>query len=185
MTICIAAITSENYAIVASDRMITVTLPNIEFEQSTSKTIEITKNCVAATAGSALAYTPIFREAKGEIDKASATSISQIVEITKKAYVSMRNKKLEEEVLSAAGLTLQNFYQLNQTMAPSISGAIFQMMAKYNYNLWVLMCGVDETGPHIYRLQNPSKVESSGRDRISVDRFRRTSCDFDIHSQWL
>jgi 20S proteasome alpha/beta subunit len=66
MTICIASVCEKKYVIVAADRMITVTLPNIEYEQTTPKITQITNNCVAATAGSALAYTPIFREARAD-----------------------------------------------------------------------------------------------------------------------
>jgi hypothetical protein len=65
----------------------------------------------------------IYREAKTEIDKTSAHDIGQIVEITKNSYVKIRNRRLDEEILGAALLNLQNFYQLNQAMAPSISAA--------------------------------------------------------------
>ena len=76
MTICIAAKSNEDYVVVASDRMVTLSLPSTEFEQGISKTLEITNNCVACTAGSALAYTPIYNLAKIEIKTKQITEIS-------------------------------------------------------------------------------------------------------------
>lgn len=159
MTICIASICEKKYVIVAADRMITVTLPNIEYEQTTPKIIQITNNCVAATAGSALAYTPIFREAKAEIEKASVTDIGQIVEHTKSAYTKMRNKKLEEQVLASIGLNLNSFYQMNQVLQPGIAQALLANISKFNYALWILVGGVDDNGGHIYRMENPGRYE--------------------------
>jgi hypothetical protein len=51
MTICVAAIANKNL----------VAFPSTDYEQGILKTIPVTNNCVAATAGSALAYTPIDR----------------------------------------------------------------------------------------------------------------------------
>ena len=159
MTICIASICENKFVIVATDRMITVTLPNIEYEQTTPKIVEITNNCVAATAGSALAYTPIFRDARAEIQKSSVADIGQIVEITKNSYVKMRNKKLEENVLASVGLNLQTFYQINQGLQPQLATALMQSLSRFNYALWLLVGGVDDNGGHIYRMENPGRYE--------------------------
>jgi 20S proteasome alpha/beta subunit len=159
MTICIASVCEKKYVIVAADRMITVTLPNIEYEQTTPKITQITNNCVAATAGSALAYTPIFREARAEIEKASVTDIGQIVDHTKNAYIKMRNKKVDEQILASIGLNLASFYQMNQALQPSIAQALLQNISKFNYALWILIGGVDDNGGHIFRMENPGRYE--------------------------
>lgn len=159
MTICIASICEKKYVIVAADRMITVTLPNIEYEQTTPKIVQITANCVAATAGSALAYTPIFKEAEAEIKKASITDIGQIVEHTRNSYVKMRNKKLDENILASVGLNLNSFYQMNQALQPSIAQSLMQNISKFNYALWILVGGADHNGGHIYRIENPGRSE--------------------------
>lgn len=159
MTICIASVCEKKYVIVAADRMITVTLPNIEYEQTTPKITQITNNCVAATAGSALAYTPIFREARAEIEKASVTDIGQIVDHTKNAYIKMRNKKVDEQILASIGLNLTSFYQMNQALQPSIAQALLQSISKFNYALWILIGGVDDNGGHIFRMENPGRYE--------------------------
>ena len=64
MTICIGAICEKKYVVLATDRMITLKRPNIEYEQTgITKAIEITPTCFAETAGSALAFVEILKEA--------------------------------------------------------------------------------------------------------------------------
>ena len=158
MTICIATMCENKYVVVATDRMLTVTLPNIEFETDYAKATEVTKNCIAATAGSAIAYTPLFRDAGIEIAKEGTKDIDKIVELTRNSYVKIRNKKIEEEILCPIGLNLQNFYQANQALQPQLVATLVQSMQRYNYQLWILIAGVDEKGPHIYRIENPGRT---------------------------
>ena len=158
MTICIAAACENKYIVVATDRMLTVNPPNIEVEGDYVKTVEITKNCVAATSGSALAFTPLLREVKAEIMRQSTTDIEQIVNLIRSAYFRVRNRKLEEEILFPMGLTLKDYYANQQGLAPSVVSLAVQNMMKYNYNLWILVAGVDEKGPHLTRLENPGKT---------------------------
>lgn len=142
-----------------TDRMITVTLPNIEYEQTTPKLTQITKNCAAATAGSALAYTPIFRDAKADIERASITDVGSIVQVTRNSYVKVRNQKLNENILNSVGLNLQQYYQANQALQPTIAGALLQNMGRFNYMLWLLIGGVDDAGGHIHIITNPGRTE--------------------------
>ena len=160
MTICIAALAGKEHVIVASDRMVTINIPSTEFEQGTSKTIPITDNCVAATAGSALAYTSIHREAQIEILRENTKQISRIGEITRLAYVKMRTQKLEQDILAKIGLTLQQFYQLNRSLAPEIIANAVQAMSDYPYNLSIVIAGVDSSSSHIYRIDNPGRIET-------------------------
>jgi 20S proteasome alpha/beta subunit len=37
---------------------------------------------------------------------------------------------------------------------------IIQRMQQYNYNLWIMIAGVDENGGHIYRIENPAVKHS-------------------------
>jgi len=164
MTICVAAISAKNtngekYAIVASDRMVTLSLPSIEWEQNVSKTIKISDNCVAATAGSAIAFTEVLRNAKPQIEKLANNDIHAIVEIIRQNYQVQRMKKVEEEILAKIGLTLKNFYEANQVLSPQIVQTVIDAMAKFNYGLTILVAGVDNSGPHVYRIDNPAKAD--------------------------
>ena len=158
MTICIGAICQNKYVVIATDRMITVIRPNIEYEQKgITKAIELTSNCVAATAGSALAFNPVFREACVGIEKDSVKNISKIADIVRRSYVNQRNLKLEEEILSSVGLSLQGYYQNNQMLQPQIAAALLQQMQRYNYQLWILIAGIDDHGGHLWHIENPGR----------------------------
>lgn len=158
MTICIAAICDERFVVVATDRMITVIVPSIEYEQKgRTKAIEVTPNCIATTAGSALAYTPIFQDAKIEIDRRSMKDIGQIAETTRKSYVKIRNQALEESILSSVGLDLKTFYERNKDLQPSLAANIFQGIQRYNHKLWIVIAGSDDSGGHIWHIENPGR----------------------------
>lgn len=150
----------EKYAVVASDRMVTLSLPSVEWEQNVPKTIKVADNCVVSTAGSAIAFTNILRLAQPEIDKlVMPRKIPEIVEIIRKCYEDVIKDKLEEDILAKIGLSLQEFYEGNQTISPQIINLTVDAMAKYNYNLVILVAGVDDHGPHVYRIDNPGKVD--------------------------
>lgn len=134
MTICIAAIAGKDHVVIASDRMVTLAVPSTEFEQGLPKTIRVTNNCVAATAGSALAYTPIHRDAQIEIQKNNTHEIMQIAEETRVHYVKNRNKKIEQDILSKIGLTLERFLSLNRQLSPELSAQLYGAMNVYNYS---------------------------------------------------
>lgn len=159
MTICIAAKSKEGYVVVASDRMVTLSLPSTEFEQGGSKTLEITNNCLASTAGSALAYTPILVQSRLQIEQQNVHEISQIAEINRQYYIIMRNQKLEQDILARIGINLQQFYDMNTRLSPQIVANLIQAMHLYEYGLSVLIAGVDSTGAHIYRIDNPGRME--------------------------
>jgi|SRR5215831_12855012 len=116
MTICIAAIAGKDHVVIASDRMVTLAIPSTEFEQGLPKTIRVTNNCVAATAGLA----PIHRDAQIEIQKNNIHEIMQIAEETRLHYVKNR-KKIEQDILSKIGLTLERFLSLNRQLSPELS----------------------------------------------------------------
>lgn len=151
----------DDHVVVTSDRMITLSLPSTEFEQNVPKTIKLTDNCVAATAGNALGFVPIYEETLRTIKQSkNALGIQEISEIIKTAYTNARNAKLEQDVLSTMGLNLQSFYQLNKSLASEIVANLATAMKQYTYGVSILIAGVDESGGHIYRIDNPGRVES-------------------------
>ena len=156
LTICIAAICENKYVVVTTDRMLTLLIPNIEYEADYQKSVEIAKNCVVATAGSAIALTPILQKVKTLTLQSPAKDIPTLAEQTRLAYEQVRNEKLNEEILSSYGLNLQSFYQANMALNQQLMALLIQRMQQYNYNLWVLLAGVDDNGGHIFRIENPA-----------------------------
>ena len=161
MTICIASLAGRSHVIVASDRMVTLSLPSTEFEQNVPKTIKITEKCVAATAGNALGFVPIHEEAARFVTQTKISlRVYDIAESVRKAYVNARNAKLEQDILVRLGLDLQSFYQVNRSLAPEIVGNTAQNMLQYDYGVSIIVAGVDESGGHLYRIDNPGRIES-------------------------
>lgn len=151
----------KEHVVVASDRMVTLSLPSTEFEQNLPKTIIVADNCVAATAGSALAFTPILEQARMILaQEKSSPNIHKIADTIRQCYITARNAKLEQDILAKIGLNLQAFYQANRTFAPEIIANVIQAMNQYDYGLSVIVAGVDASGPHIYRIDDPGRIES-------------------------
>jgi len=151
----------KEHVMVASDRMVTLNFPSTEFEQNASKTVSVTVNCVAATAGSALAFTPILEQAQSTLQQdKSPPNIQRIAEVIRQCYIVARNAKLEQDILAKIGLNMQTFYQANRTFAPEIVANVVQAMNQYNLNLSIIVAGVDTSGPHIYRIDDPGRIES-------------------------
>ena len=62
----------KKFAVVASDRMVTISIPSTEFEQNVSKTVSVTDSCLVSAAGNALGYSPIHLETLKQIENDSS-----------------------------------------------------------------------------------------------------------------
>jgi len=156
MTVCIATVCENNSLVIAaSDRMITIEIPPIEFEHGIPKIEEISKTCVALTSGSALKYVDLFREVKEKLTRLTTPSIPEIVEKMTECYIEQRKKKLEEELLKSRGFTLDSFYPNVRNLPPEIGITIDAQIQNYDHDLTILLAGTDEKGPHIYQIINP------------------------------
>ncbi|MDN5845838.1 MAG: hypothetical protein L0H53_06140 [Candidatus Nitrosocosmicus sp.] len=161
MTVCIGAISkngdaSKEYAVVVSDRMVTLSLPSIEFEQKLSKSVQITQNCVVSTAGSSLAFADILKDVSTSLSADQSYEMHEIIEKLKKSYNKIRSKKIEENILNKIGIsTLHEFFDRNQILSKEMVDQIFEAIATYDYGLVLLVTGVDNSGAHVYRINNP------------------------------
>ena len=68
-----------------------------------------------------------------------------------------RDQVLEEAILGPVGLNLDTFYERNQDLQPSLAANIFQRMQTYNHQLWIAISGADDTGGHIWHIENPGR----------------------------
>ena len=160
MTINIANICeSNNHTILCADRMLTVNLPNIEFEHGTCKLHKITENCAVAVAGNALAYSELFDAVKIVLQQHPTDSIPQIVNHITNTYKMARMKKMEELILLPAGLNLNEYKQMQQALSPVILQPIFQKMVTYDFGLVLVVAGVDANGGHIYKILSPGTTQ--------------------------
>lgn len=158
VTVCIAAICKSGDAIVAvADRMMTA--PDIEFEQDTGKIETLSSNCVALTAGSALAHTELFGATKAEIQDLTLPPISQITAVVKKNFATLRRRRAEETCFNPLGLTIQGFFEQQRHLNPDLVMKLANDLDQAAFPLRVLIAGIDTTGCHIYQIVDPGTSE--------------------------
>lgn len=157
MTICIAAICGDNTSIVlASDNMVTNSMLSIEFEHPEKKMAILSNNCIALTAGDALAYTELFNIVQSKISGLNNPQTSQIVEVIKESYRTIREREVLETILYPMGFnTFKDFYLAQRTIMPDIIIDTQTRITKYDYELEILVAGISNNKPEIYGIYNP------------------------------
>lgn len=168
MTICIVGICDvqkgvPRKAIAIADRMITA--GDTEFEQEAfSKIDKLTENCIAITAGSALAHTELFDVTRAKFTGTPAPPIAQLVRELKDNYVALRTIRAEERYFKPLGLTvkefLENQHSLDSTLVLRLSRQLDE--AKYGggrVGLQIVVAGTDTTGAHIHCVFDPGSSE--------------------------
>jgi hypothetical protein len=161
MTICIAAICDHNNAVVvASDKMITNRYLGLEYEQPDPKFEPLSELCVGLTSGNGLAHTELFRACRQYIYQLKSPQIELITNTVLDQYVYLRKKGAEAYILQPRGLTMDQFYEgafINK-IPGKIAGEIDNLICEFEYDLSVLIAGVDSSGAHIYGINNPGVV---------------------------
>ena len=118
MTICIAVLADNGKKLVlAADQMITANIPiSYEFEtDDVQKIYEINNKTFVLTAGNAIFAYEIINEAKKKIAaNESFYTVEGISELIRQEFVSFRNKLVARNVLEPRGLTLGDYYKLQQ-----------------------------------------------------------------------
>ena len=161
MTQIIAAICDGRKKVIAlSDRMLTTRDLSLAFEHEEPKIEKITEHCVALTAGSALRHYPIFRAVRIKYANiARPVSIMEIAKAVKEEYQKARLEAVEDAILRPRGLTLESFYQMQRTLHDAVIMNLNREMERYNFDLHIVIAGVDDEGGHIYYITNPGIME--------------------------
>jgi hypothetical protein len=162
MTVEIAVVcNNRENVIVASDKMVSYGFNDIEmeFECSLSKTIKLTETCALATAGNALLtadYVEMLQETLGGRKK---VPISEISEKAREHYVSMRQVRLEQEILLPKGIkNLSTFHKIQDKLNPEMVASIHERIDDFELEYDILIAGVDKKGGHLYGIDNPGVV---------------------------
>jgi hypothetical protein len=157
MTVCISGICNSQKAIVlASDGMITSSMPPIQFETITKKMTVLSDTCIALTAGDALAYAELFSMVKLEIDKEKEKGIDDIVAKIKEGYKFLRKRTIQERILNPRAFDdFNSFYEKQQTLLKEVALTIQREIDQFNYRLDILISGISNGKAHIYAIINP------------------------------
>jgi len=162
MTQIIAAICDARKKIVAlSDRMLTTRDLSLAFEHEEPKVERVTEHCLALTAGSALRHYPILRSVRGRYANITRpVRVEEIARAIKEEYQRARLEAVEDAILRPRGLTLREYREMQRTLHDAILMDIDRGMMNYNFDLHIIVAGVDEEGGHIYYIANPGVMES-------------------------
>ena len=155
LTVCIAAINS-GMIFGAADRM--VTAGDIEFESSSPKILPLTTAIVALTAGDQNIQMQVYQKAYKIIAEKIAPNpniwidVRYAAEVYSQSFYELRNKMIEDSVLSLYGLTFDSYISKQKQMSDKFIEEIDSRIAKQAY-IWggikTIITGVDNSLPHI------------------------------------
>jgi len=143
--------------VVASDQMVTASFLALEFEHPGGKIEKISKTCVGLTAGDALAHTELFRACRGKIKVLQSPSMELIAQHVKEQFVELRSKRAEDFFLKPRGMTLSAFYQdgIMKQLPTELAMGLDNNIQNARFPLEIILAGVDESGAHIYGVNDP------------------------------
>lgn len=159
VTICLGVLCQdgdESRAVVATDRMVTLG-GFIEFEHAMPKMQAESTRALAMTAGDSLIGTRIARDVSDALS--GNPPVLEIAQRLAAQYDVVRLERMEQTLLGPRGLDFKSFYDLHASLNPQITFAIDQQMQGFNLGVEFLLAGADDTGAHIYSVQNPGRPE--------------------------
>ena len=166
MTVCIAAICERGEAIVvAADRMFTSPPPvNIEFESDESKIEQFADGIVVLPSGNTAIVTEILEAAKDAMSGKPA-SLSEVGELIRKGYATVRAQKAEENVaLPMVGADFESARETGMTLPKYLEdqGGIYQGIVaqsfQFNLGTELLLAGIDREGARIAAITHPGSI---------------------------
>jgi len=156
MTICLACLVDEKTIVLAADKMVSVNLPNIKFERGASKLSILANRFALASAGDALIPTEIINGAIAGI--AESNTVAQAAKALKSAYVSERDRLVEELLLRPSGFTLEDIRDRQGKFRPEVLLQALQQVQNFRFDSVLLLAGVDESGAHLYTIHPPGNL---------------------------
>ena len=161
MTVCIGALCANEdgekakVAVVASDRM--VTLAGLtEFEHEVPKIQQINDHLVALIAGDALRGSRVVRSAAINVP-GGMIATSDVAGLIAREYAQHRQEQLNSDVFQPRAMTIDQFYNggVQQRLIPQVAGQIDMVVAGFDFEVQLLVAGLDDNGAHLYSIANP------------------------------
>lgn len=156
MTICLALLSDKGKQVVAvADRMVSVDFLSLEFESRTRKVDVIGKTFAALTAGNALGHTELLRRVSTELSNLSQPTVRDVAHRIESAYEEERHNLAEKTVLRPVGMDYQTFLQNQSALTEDIALGLLGQLQAFEFDLEILLAGVDTSGGHLYVIENP------------------------------
>ncbi len=158
MTIIVSTMCEDGKTIVfSSDRMITNSFIEVQFESEQRKIDEIGKYCVVLSSGDALPPIEVLSGIRGKYGSMEDSLVSDIAEDIKKSYQELKRKKVEDEYLSPLNMTLAEFYgeKAQNSLDSEILRDTHSKIVNYRLSVEFIVTGIDRFGAHIYVITDP------------------------------
>jgi 20S proteasome alpha/beta subunit len=157
MTVCIGVLCERKSSVIlVADRMLTSGL-SIEFEHPVSnKVTPLSQNCLALTAGDALAHTELFNAVSMRTGNLRYTTVEDIVAVVKEQYQRLRHQRIVDEVLMPRAFSgFEEFYHGTRGIPEALTYNIITEIERYDYGLTILIGGATGDEAHIYEVSDP------------------------------
>jgi len=165
MTVGIAAICQEESdpkIVLAADRMITTGMnPRIEYEHTKSKIETVhdndVVNCMGVASGTVTYIEQFFERLDEKIEGREPTSVKDIANRAREAYVELARDVAENQVLDQFDITLSELSDLDSDqdseLVAGLLSDVSDVQNKFASQLEVVLGGIDGMGPHIYSIE--------------------------------
>jgi 20S proteasome alpha/beta subunit len=163
VTVCIGVISSP-LVIVASDRMITS--DDIQFEQQQPKIFNLARNTLALISGDIATQTALVNATRVAVKKTGVKTVEDVARLFADAYGGYCRRKAEAEVLAPLGVASVDELLTKKKWPVNVVDELLRQLqhAAFNDDVATIIAGQDESGPHLYVVDQPGKY--SVRDGI-------------------
>ena len=161
MTICIAASCDNGSAVVvASDRMLSAPFLTVEFDHQDTKIDQISPNCVALSSGDALCVQDILIGGIGAASHLQNPPIITLTEQIKLQFCEIRKQRVNDVILGPRGIDFDSFYQggIITRFPQDLAMLLDNQVQMHTLGTMLLVAGVDDSGAHIYCVDDPGKM---------------------------
>jgi hypothetical protein len=142
--------------------MVTGGYGDITFEPPVAKILPITNSIAVMTSGDQNIQMQVFQEAskivgeKISADPSKWIAVSEVTEIYSSCFYKLRNKLIENRVLSQYDLTMDSFISRQKEMSSEFVDMITTNIDRFDVDymrgqsIETIIAGIDDLGPHIY-----------------------------------
>ena len=159
LTVCIATINRNRFAIGATDRMITA--GDIQYQPDISKIWIFTDSIAALVGGDIQTQKTIFDNVLNimneKINKDPATwwQVKDVANLYANQYNAEKNLAIQRKILALYGLTYETYIENQNKMSQEFINQISKKIDEFEFpEIETLIIGFDKTGPHIYTIFN-------------------------------
>jgi hypothetical protein len=161
MTVCIAAICNiprQPCIIGVADRMMTVR--DAEYEPRQSKFTPMGSHGAALIAGDLQLHAAAAPATQRELSRAGPREIliKEIADIYADEFAKQRRYIAERMFLTPLNLNIDTFITGSHVIDPSLASDLTIRMQNAQIDACAIVCGLDRTGPHIYKIIDPGEV---------------------------